>query len=69
MHGETFSSIHGEITNVISTDLLEIRNCPDYIDSCIYVCSDGINNPCHPENLYPISIDTSESGESTIGSR
>ena len=49
--------------------MVDIRNCPDYVDSCIYVCSDGINNPCHPENLYSIAIDTSESGESTEGSR
>jgi len=48
---------------------MDIRNCPDFVDSCIYVCSDGINNPCHPDNLYSISIDTNESGESTEGSR
>ena len=67
--GETLTSINGEINKIISLDKINIRNCPDYVDSCIYVCSEGINNPCHPDNLYSIAIDTSESAESTEGSR
>ena len=69
IYGDEFISINGEINKIIPTDISNIRNCPDYVDSCIYVCGDGINNPCHPENLYSIAIDTSESGESTEGSR
>ena len=67
--GQTFTSINGEINKIISTDLMDIRTCPDYVDSCIYVCNDGTNNPCHPDNLYSIAIDTSGSEESTDGSR
>ena len=67
--GQTFTSINGEINKIISTDLMDIRTCPDYVDSCIYVCNDGTSNPCHPDNLYSIAIDTSGSEESTDGSR
>ena len=59
--------VEGDINRVVSTDIIEIRNCPDYVDSCLYVCSDGVNNPCHPADLYSIAIDTSESG-ALIGS-
>ncbi len=67
--GQTFTSISGKINKVINADLMDIRTCPNYVDSCIYVCNDGTNNPCHPENLYSIAIDTSNSGENTEGSR
>ena len=66
-YGETNISINGEINKILSTDIMDIRNCPSYVDSCIYICIEGTNNPCHPEDLYSISIDTSESGESTEG--
>ena len=47
-------SISGD---VINQDHDETRNCPSYVDSCIYVCDSGTLNPCHPENLYPIEIE------------
>ena len=34
-----------------------VRTCPDYVDSCIYVCSDGFLNVCHPNQLYPIGLE------------
>ena len=68
-HGQPFTSISGDVNKVFSMDSMEVRTCPDYIDSCIYVCNDGSFNPCHPIDLFPISIDTSVSGESTEGSR
>ena len=67
--GQNLTFIDGDINKIITPELVNIRNCPDYVDSCIYVCSDAINNPCHPEDLYSIAIDTSEGGESTEGSR
>ena len=46
------------------------RTCPGYIDSCLYVCDNGENNPCHPQDIYTIAIDTSSNDEeSTEGSR
>ena len=68
-YAEMLYTVEGDINRVVSTDMIEIRNCPDYVDSCLYVCSDGVNNPCHPTDLYSIAIDTSESGESSEGSR
>ena len=67
--GQTFTTITGEINKIISTDFIDLRTCPDYVDSCVYVCNDGTSNPCHPDNLYTIAIDTSDSEESTDGSR
>ena len=67
--GQTFTTINGEINRIISTDFIDFRTCPDYVDSCVYVCNDGTSNPCHPDNLYSIAIDTSGSEESTDGSR
>ena len=67
--GQTFTSTSGKINKIIDADLMNIRTCPDYVDSCIYVCSNGANNPCHPENLYNITIDTIGNGENTEGSR
>ena len=67
--GQNLTFIDGDINKIITPELVNIRNCPDYVDSCIYVCSDAINNPCHPEDLYSIAVDTSEGGESTEGSR
>ena len=55
---------------IISLDSLVIeRNCPDGVDSCLYVCSEGLQNPCHPENIYSIAIDTAEGSENSLGSR
>ena len=67
--GESLTSINGEIHKIISTEIADNRNCPDYVDSCLYVCSDGANNPCHPEDLYSIAINSNQGGESTEGSR
>ena len=65
----TLDMITDYITPGISTDFIDLRTCPDYVDSCVYVCNDGTSNPCHPDNLYSIAIDTSGSEESTDGSR
>ena len=69
LKGETLTIIKGDINKIISDDLINIRTCPDYVDSCIYICNDASINPCHPENLFPIAIDTSGTEESTDGSR
>lgn len=45
------------------------RNCPDPVDSCLYVCSEGIENLCHPQDVYPIAIDTTDGSENSVGSR
>ena len=66
--GQALSTISGNI-NSSSNDSIAIRTCPDYVDSCIFKCSDGYSNPCHPEDLYPITLDTSSSEETTLGSR
>ncbi len=66
--GQTLDAISGNI-HVFPGDSIAFRTCPDYVDSCIFICSNGNTNPCHPEDLYPIAIDTSSSGETTPGSR
>ena len=66
--GQALSTISGNI-NASSNDSIAIRTCPDYVDSCLFICSDGYSNPCHPEDLYPIALDTSSSEEPTLGSR
>lgn len=68
LNANTVFSIFGNIEKV-TQDSIYYRNCPDYVDSCIYVCNDGITNPCHPDNLYSISIDSSSSDTSTEGLR
>ena len=57
----------GEIQNIDS--LFIQRDCPDAVDSCLFVCGDGSQNPCHPENIYSIAIDTTEGSENSEGSR
>ena len=54
--GEPTITISGEINIAQNIDSTAVRTCPDYIDSCLYICSDGIANACHPEQLYPIDI-------------
>ena len=59
---------------VLSGDIIQIdddifRTCPDLVDSCIYVCSEGEPNPCHPENLFVIVVDSSTGDTVTEGSR
>ena len=66
--GQALNTISGNI-NSSYNDSIAIRTCPDYVDSCIFICSDGYSNPCHPEDLYPIALDTSSSEETTPGSR
>ena len=61
--------IFGDIAKNDHLELLDIRTCPDYVDSCLYVCSDGVNQLCHPEDLYAIEIDTSGNNEHTDDSR
>ncbi len=53
-------TISGEIKINQDIDSTLIRTCPEYVDSCLYVCSDGTANACHPNNLYPIDTETSE---------
>ena len=45
------------------------RTCPDVVDSCIYICSDGDTNPCHPSEIITISVDTIPGIEDSDGSR
>jgi hypothetical protein len=66
--GQALSTISGNI-NASYNDSIAIRTCPDYVDSCLFICSDGYSNPCHPEDLYTITLDTSNSEETTLGSR
>ena len=47
----------GEIQIGDTTGSSYVRTCPDYVDSCIYVCSDGFLNVCHPNQLYPIGLE------------
>ena len=53
--GDDFYYIQGDI---IQLNNIDIRTCPDVVDSCIYICSDASTNPCHPENIYTIAFDT-----------
>ena len=45
------------------------RTCPDVVDSCIYICSNGETNPCHPSEIITISVDTIPGIEDSDGSR
>ena len=67
--GEEFQVLSGDIIQLDDQYNLDIRTCPDVVDSCLYVCSDASTNPCHPEDLYSITIDTSTGGAETAGSR
>ncbi len=64
---QSLQEYSGEIISINS--LVIDRNCPDGVDSCLYICSEGIQNPCHPENIYDIAIDTTEGSENSLGSR
>ena len=68
---QTHSVINGNMIEISLRDSLnEFRNCPSYIDSCLYVCDDGTTNPCQPQNIYTIAINTNnDDDESTEGSR
>ena len=70
------SLIYGNDYQVLSGDIIQLddaareyRTCPEAVDSCIYVCGEGETNPCHPENIYSISIDTTAGSENSPGSR
>ena len=67
--GEEFQVLSGDIIQLDDQNNLDIRTCPDVVDSCLYVCSDATTNPCHPEDLYSITIDTSTGSAETAGSR
>ena len=67
--GEEFQVLSGDIIQLDDQYNLDIRTCPDVVDSCLYVCSDATTNPCHPEDLYSITIDTSTGSAETAGSR
>jgi len=57
----------GEILTLDS--LMMQRDCPDPVDSCLFVCADGSQNPCHSENIYSIALDTIDGSENSLGSR
>ena len=68
--------LFGSELQVFSGDIIQLdfealgfRDCPGLVDSCIYVCSDGNTNPCHPENIYAIVVDSSTGDTVTLGSR
>ena len=68
--------IYGNEFQVLSGDIIQLddvtrdyRTCPEAVDSCLYVCGEGETNPCHPENIYSISIDTTDGSENSTGSR
>ena len=67
--GEEFQVLSGDIIQLDDQYNLDTRTCPDVVDSCLYVCSDASTNPCHPEDLYSITIDTSTGSAETAGSR
>lgn len=69
LFGEEFLILSGDIIQLDDQYNLDIRTCPDVVDSCLYVCSDASTNPCHPEDLYSITIDTSTGSAETAGSR
>lgn len=69
LFGEEFLVLSGDIIQLDDQYNLDIRTCPDVVDSCLYVCSDASTNPCHPEDLYSITIDTSTGSTETAGSR
>ena len=66
LYGDDFYSIQGDIIQLNNNNL---RTCPDIVDSCIYICSDANTNPCHPEEIYRIAIDTIPGTVETNGSR
>tara|TARA_B110000495_G_scaffold85348_1_gene73439 strand:+ start:723 stop:1739 length:1017 start_codon:yes stop_codon:yes gene_type:complete len=63
---QDFQILSGDI---IQLEVEDFRTCPDLVDSCIYVCGDGETNPCHPENLFSIGVDSSTGDTVTEGSR
>ncbi len=69
LFGEEFLVLSGDIIQLDDQYNLDLRTCPDVVDSCLYVCSDASTNPCHPEDLYSITIDTSTGSAETAGSR
>ncbi len=69
LFGEEFLVLSGDIIQLDDQYNLDLRTCPDVVDSCLYVCSDASTNPCHPEDLYSITIDTSTGSTETADSR
>ena len=67
--GENLYIVRGELKQSSSIETISIRNCPESVDSCLYVCSDGSEQLCHPEELYTIEINTNNNGDYTDGSR
>ncbi len=67
--GEEFQVLSGDIIRLDDFEDRDVMTCPGLVDSCIYVCDDGSSNPCHPENLYSIVVDSSIGDTNTIGSR
>ena len=69
LFGEEFQILSGDILRLDDFEARDAMTCPDLVDSCIYVCDDGSSNPCHPENLYAIVVDSSTGDTVTLGSR
>ena len=69
LYGEEFQTISGDVIRLDDFEKWSSMTCPDLVDSCIYVCDEGISNPCHPENLYAIVVDSSTGDTATLGSR
>lgn len=67
--GEELQVYSGDIIRLDDFEARDAMTCPDLVDSCVYVCSDGNSNPCHPENLYAIVVDSSTGDTVTLGSR
>ena len=68
LFGESTITISGNINIDQISDSSFVRICPDYVDSCLHVCSDGTINACHPSQLFPIDIEPAEtdSGEANL---
>ena len=67
LFSQTIKEYSGEIIG-LDMEVFQ-RDCPDGVDSCLYVCSNGIQNPCQPENIYSIAVDTLGGTENSLGSR
>ena len=68
LFGESTITISGNINIDQISDSSFVRICPDYVDSCLHVCSDGTINACHPSQLFTIDIEPAEtdSGEANL---
>ncbi len=66
LSGSNLRTISGDITQI---DNSYLRSCPEVVDSCIFACDDASTNPCHPENIFTINVDTIPGITDSEGSR